>query len=110
MQAIEDGINYSQSVERVKALQVEKARLKEAKAFEVIPTIGTEEEITAKITRTLDLLRTETDREPVREMLATLKPRIVLTPIPDRYRGETIAIELPDSPEPWVRFWISLQR
>jgi DNA invertase Pin-like site-specific DNA recombinase len=110
MQAIEDGIDYSQSVERVKALQVEKARLKEAKAFEVIPTIGTEKDITAKITRTLDLLRTETDREPVREMLAVIKPRIVMTPIPDRYRGETIAIELPDSPEPWVRFWISLQR
>jgi DNA invertase Pin-like site-specific DNA recombinase len=110
MQAIEDGIDYRQSVERIKALQAEKARLKEAKAFEVIPTIGTEEEITAKIIRTLDLLRTETEREPVREMLAVIRPRIVMTPIPDRYRGETIAIELPDTPEPWARFWISLQR
>jgi hypothetical protein len=110
MQAIEDGIDYRQSVERIKALQVEKARLKEAKAFEIIPTIGTEEEITAKIIRTLDLLRTETEREPVRDMLAVIKPRIVMTPIPDRYRGETIAIELPDTPEPWARFWILLQQ
>lgn len=110
MQAIEDGIDYAQSVERVKALQFEKARLKEAKTFEAIPTIGTEEEITAKITRTLDLLRTETDREPVREMLAAIKPRIVMTPIQGQYRGETIAVELPKDPEPWARLWISLQQ
>ncbi len=109
MQAIEDGINFSQAVERIKALQIEKARLKEAKTFEVIPSIGTEEEIAAKITHAFDLLRTEPEREPVREMLAVIKPRIIMTPISGQYRGETISIELPKDPEPWARFWILLQ-
>jgi DNA invertase Pin-like site-specific DNA recombinase len=109
MQAIEDGIDYRQAVERIKVLQTEKARLKQAIAFEVVPTIGTEEEIRARISQAIGLLRTEAEREPVRDMLAVIKPRITLTPIPDSYRGETITIELPDSPEPWARFWMLLQ-
>jgi hypothetical protein len=109
MGAVEDGINIADAITRIKALQAEKVRLKETSSFEAVPAIPTETEIKDALQRGVDLLRGEVEREPVRAMLAVIKPRIIMTPIPDQYRGETISIELPKDPEPWARFWILLQ-
>ncbi|SIS84808.1 recombinase family protein [Insolitispirillum peregrinum] len=110
MQAIEDGVDVAAAVERIKALQLEQTKLAKTINFEQIPHIGTDLEIRDGLLLGLDRLRSEIEREPVREMLSILKPRIVMTPISGQYRGETISIEVSKEVDPWARLWVQLQK
>lgn len=110
MQAIEDGIDRATTVARIKALQAEQTKLAKTIHFEAIPRIGTDLEIRDDLLHGLDQLRSETEREPVREMLLILKPRIVMTPITGQYRGETISIDVPKEVNLWARLWVLFQQ
>ncbi|GAB3438222.1 recombinase family protein [Insolitispirillum peregrinum] len=110
MQAVEDGVDVASAVERIKALQLEQTKLAKTINFEQIPRIGTDLEIRDDLLLGLDRLRSEIEREPVREMLLILKPRIVMTPISGQYRGETISIEVSKEVDPWARLWIQMNK
>ncbi|MFC7454372.1 recombinase family protein [Insolitispirillum peregrinum] len=110
MQAVEDGVDVASAVERIKALQVEATKLAKTINFEAIPRIGTDLEIRDGLLLGLDRLRSETEREPVREMLLILKPRIVMTPISGQYRGEAISIQVSKEVDPWARLWIQMNK
>jgi len=110
MQAVEDGVDVASAVERIKALQLEQTKLTKTINFEQIPHIGTDLEIRDGLLLGLDRLRSEIEREPVREMLLILKPRIVMTPISGQYRGETISIEVSKEVDPWARLWIQMNK
>jgi hypothetical protein len=101
--AIERGVDAEHTTQRVLALQNDLARLRHELQAEAMPTLPDEEMIRATLTRAIIDVEMSRDVERTRIMFERLLSEIVLTPIPDQPRGETVNITLRE--EGWPEFW-----
>lgn len=103
MQAIERGVDAEHTTQRVLALQNDLARARHELQAEQIPALPEEAAIRATLIRAVSDVEMSRDVERTRLMFERVLSEIVLTPVPDRPRGETVKISLRE--EGWSDFW-----
>ncbi|MCA1972480.1 MAG: hypothetical protein LDL44_06545, partial [Caenispirillum sp.] len=106
--AIENGVQAEQATTRILALQ---DRLAAIRAMPRLPDLLPSEDIRALLVSAL--VRMETNfsvpryADPIAKALALVVNEVVLTPIPDKARGETMDVRL--NPEGWGDFYVQIQ-
>jgi len=103
MKAVERGVDEEHTTQRVLALQNDLAQLRHKLQAEAIPTLPEEAAIRAILIRAINDVEMSRDVERTRLMFERVLSEIVLTPVPDRPRGETVKISLRE--EGWPDFW-----
>lgn len=101
--AVERGVDAEHTTQRILALQNDLARLRHELQSEAMPALPDEAMIRATLTRAINDVEMSRDVERTRLMFERLLSEIVLTPIPDRPRGETVVIALRE--QGWPEFW-----
>ncbi|HSV28025.1 MAG TPA: recombinase family protein, partial [Candidatus Omnitrophota bacterium] len=103
MVAIERGVDAEHTTQRVLVLQNDLARLRHDLQAEQMPPLPEEAAIRATLVRAITDVEMSRDVERTRLMFEQVLSEIVLTPVPDRPRGETVKITLRE--EGWPEFW-----
>ncbi len=103
LRAIEDGIEEDLAIARVRELQQLLQEVREELQRMILPDLPSEAEIRLQIGRTITRIRYEGTVEQQRVMFGHLLKAVVLTPIPELSRGETVAVELRE--DGWPEFW-----
>ncbi|EPY00361.1 recombinase family protein [Magnetospirillum fulvum] len=103
VEAIERGINAESATQRALALQEELNRLRLDTPTDPLPPLPNEATIRTILARAVQSVEMRRDVKRTRLMFQHLLSEIVLTPIVERYQGETIELTLRE--EGWPDFW-----
>lgn len=103
VRAIERGVDAEHTTQRVLALQNDLAQMRHKLQAEQIPALPEEATIRAALIRAINDVEMSRDVERTRLMFERVLSEIVLTPVPDQPRGETVKISLRE--EGWPDFW-----
>jgi DNA invertase Pin-like site-specific DNA recombinase len=108
LKAVEDGVDTDVATQRILELQDELAKVRAERQNEVRHDLPAEAEIRQQLIRTVDAVRHQGDVVCMRHLFDCILDRVVLTPIPDRYHGETMEIFLRE--DRWPEFWRLISR
>jgi site-specific DNA recombinase len=103
LRAIEDGIDEELAITRVRELQKRLAEIREELQRVILPDLPSEAEIRLQLGRSITRIRYEGTIEAQRIMFGHVLKAVILTQVPERSRGETVAVELRE--EGWPEFW-----
>ncbi|MGE4278193.1 MAG: recombinase family protein [Magnetospirillum sp.] len=106
MEAIERGVNPTYATDRILELQdsLERNRMELETALPA--QLPEERVIRAQLINAIQAAELSKDVSQQRTLFTFLLSEIVLTPIPDKHQGETVAITLRE--EGWPEFWRSI--
>jgi len=103
LDAIEHGVNVENATKRILELQKDLQHVRQDIRKDALPALPNEATIRATLARAVQSIEMSRDIKHTRLMFQHLLSEIVLTPIPDRYHGETIKLTLRE--EGWPDFW-----
>jgi site-specific DNA recombinase len=105
LDAIGAGVDKDQAVVRILDLQARQKVLREQLSRMLLPDLPDEADIRSRLLREIMALKSGAIADQ-RLMFGHLLKAITLTPIPDKARGETVAVELRE--DGWPEFWRSI--
>lgn len=106
LDAVAQGVNHEIATARILGLQDDLAVLQAELAVDMPNILPVESTIRAQLMNAVQSVELSNDVSSQRLMFQCLLSEIVLTPIPDKHQGETIAIALRE--EGWPEFWRSI--
>lgn len=106
MEAVERGVDPAYATERILELQDSVERIRTELQTALPAPLPEEPMIRAQLTNAVQSVELSKDVPTQRAMFKQLLSEIVLTPIPDKHQGETVAITLRE--EGWPEFWRSI--
>lgn len=103
LRAIEAGVDEDLAIARMIELQTRLAEIREELQRVILPDLPPEADIRLQLGKLVTRIRYEGTIEEQRIMFGHVLKGVILTPIPERSRGETVAVELRE--EGWPEFW-----
>ncbi|MBC7953612.1 MAG: recombinase family protein [Rhodospirillaceae bacterium] len=103
LEAVERGINKDYTIRRTLALQEEARHIRLEMQADVSLALPDEAAIRVVLSRAMWAVELSRDVKRMRLMFQCVLQEIVLTPVPDQPRGETMAIKLRE--DGWPDFW-----
>lgn len=106
LDAVSKGVNHESATARILDLQNDQEKIRAELSFDLPEDLPAEAMIRARLMNAVQSVELSNDVSSQRLMFQCLLSAIMLTPIPDKHQGETVAITLRE--EGWAEFWRSI--